>query len=80
MEIQYIFLRLPESWCRKVEQCTVPVLFLTINLWGYECQVAVTVKMWLNVFSPSFFFTVLVQCLCRGHPTVFVGSVGLSFY
>lgn len=36
-----------------------------------------TVKMWLNVFV---FFNALVHCLYRGHPNVFVGSVGLPFY
>lgn len=35
-----------------------------------------TVKVWLNVA----FFTIPGHCLCQGHPRVFVGSMGLSFY
>lgn len=42
MEIQYIFLTLPESWYRKVEESASPIIFLSINLWQYECQVPVT--------------------------------------
>lgn len=78
MEFQYIFLRLPESWYRKVEESASFIISLSVKSLEIWLPGSDTVKMWLNV--AFFFLRVLGHRLCRGHPKVFAGSMGLPFY